>query len=192
MLEVESASSMSDIDEELAQLLHALTFSMEECRAKSRAARTPHELECILRGEKKVKEARAERLKVSKAVATNLSTLANASGAAHTVSPTGHSVRSKKDIARIEKGREAAQMLRASAHLRFSLRDSWARSSVASEAGSAASFSFSSNARKTRDAKQIKQVKLDLSSLRNFTARYNMDSARSMASSVDVVSEKRA
>ena len=52
-----------EIDEELAELLKPSSFSLAECRAKSRATRTKGELKLILDGEKAVMEARAARLK---------------------------------------------------------------------------------------------------------------------------------
>lgn len=157
---------MIDDDLELARLLAPSTFSLDECRARSRKARTPEELHLILIGEECVKRARAERNRLpGSAAERNL--LAEQS----------------------QKGKQAAERLRASANERRDLRKSWARSSLGS-AGSAAEWCLkslvSSSCSPAGDKKQSKP-QLELKSVKSFNIneRYSMVSVRSTASSVD-------
>ena len=180
---------MSNEDQELAELLAPSTFSLEECRARSRAARTPEELSRILRGEKRVMEARAERIKLHHAASPTMSCLASSShpaeAAAAAPATTQHTW-SLIEQAKIKRGKEAAHRLRASADVRSSLRDSWARSSVASDAGSAAGWYFKSLACKSMGAGKQGQLRLDFSTLRRYSERYSINSARSTLSSIDI------
>ena len=179
---------MTHIDKELADLLAPSTFSIEECRARSRAARTPAELKRILLGEKRVLEARAERARLAKAAAA----LDCSSGKPSTpAQAAGHCKWTPAEMARIEKGKEAAQKLRAKADVRASLRDSWTRSSIGSDAGSASGWCFQSLVRKSqpRPRKSHLMLSMDFSSIRSFSERYSLDSARSMASSADVLGD---
>lgn len=162
---------MTDDDTELAQLLAPSTFSLEECRARSRAARTPEELKLILLGEKRVMEARAKRIKAAAS------------------SPRGHYTWTTEEKAKIQKGREAAERMRASADSRRELRMSWARSSLATTE-SAAGWSFKNLATSAgipTGAKKPSQPKLDLQLLGSVNKRYSMNSARSTASSIDAM-----
>ncbi len=186
------------MDEELAQLLTPSTFSLEECRAKSRAARTDRERERILLGERLVMQARAARTKQQqegKTASYNSSSVVSTAYSDDQMQVGDTTLQSiKRDWtaaqkSKIETGKRAAQSLRADAALRRSVRDSWARSSAASEAGSFTGFSFGKTTRKSLGSEHQHQLKLDFSSLRKITERYDMamiDSARSMASSADV------
>lgn len=162
---------MTNDDTELAQLLAPSTFSLDECRARSRAARTPEELQLILLGEKRVMEAQAKRAK--------------AAGSA----PCGHSTWTPEEKAKIQRGKEAAERMRASADTRRDLRMSWARSSLGS-ADSASGWCFANLAspRCTPvSAKKPRQQKLDFKLLKSVNERYSMNSARSAASSTDAL-----
>ena len=162
---------MIDDDVELAQLLAPSTFSLDECRARSREARTPEELNLILIGEECVKRARAKRNTLPRSAAES-SSLAS----------------------RIQEGKQAAERLRASAGERKDLRQSWARSSLAS-AGSAADWCLKSlvgpDCSSAVDRKQNKP-RLDLKSVESFNERYSMISARSTTNSVDASLPRKA
>lgn len=190
MVSVEEESVV--VDEELAQLLLPSTFSLEECRAKSRASRTKRELQCILLGEKLVKEAQAARAKAltdSETACQRLGPHHSTKQAAEPIPAASPPQRSwtAEEKAKLEQGKQAACQLRAGAAMRKSLRDSWARSSVASEARSSASWAFRKSISKPVDHNC--HFNLDFASLRQLTERYDMatvDSARSLASSVGV------
>lgn len=155
---------MIDDDSELAQLLAPSTFSLDECRARSREARTPEELNLILIGEECVKRARAER-----------NTL------------PGSAAEPNLLAAQSQKGKQAAERLRASADERKDLRKSWARSSLGS-AGSAAEWylkSLLSSACSPVGDKKQNKPQVDLKSVKSFNERYSMISVRSTASSID-------
>ena len=171
------------IDEELAELLKPSSFSLAECRAKSRAARTKRELKLILDGEKAVMEARAARLR-------NQSDLANSpgpSGATSQESETSSAATqacmqewTAVEQARIRKGKKAAHKMQADAALRRSLRDS-----VASEA----SFSFRNIANKPLWSQPQAIFKLDFSTLKSCQDRYDQalaDSARTSTRSTSL------
>ena len=179
-----------EIDAELAESLKPSTFCIAEYRAQSRAARSKRELQLILDGEKLVMDARAARLKeqrqaspVHKAGLKDvkpLETLAPAAG----IQPGPHKW-TAKERAQIKKGKLAAQHMRIAAAMRRSLRDSWSKSSFASEA----SFSFGNIARSTSLSSQHPLFKLDFSTLRSQQDRYDKalaDSARTTSSSVDL------
>ena len=155
---------MTADDLELAQLLAPSTFSLDECRARSREARTPEELKLILIGEECVKKARAKRNRFPKSAA-DPSSLA----------------------LRIQQGKQAAERLRASASEHKNLRKLWERSSSGS-AGSAADWCLKSlaspNCSPVGDKKQNKP-QLVSKSVKSFNERYSMISVRSTASSVD-------
>ncbi len=182
---------MVEVDEELAQLLSPSTFSLAECRAKSRAARTERDLERILLGEKLVMESRQNRVKTKLESEAPKSTLdsetTSTSQAAEPTTAVPQPTRNwtAQEAAKIEQGKKTANKLRADAAMRKSFRSSWARSSAASEAKSSAGWSFGKIANKLPEHQP--QFKLDFSSLRQLTERYDlamMDSARSMATSV--------
>lgn len=154
---------MIEDDAELKELLAPSTFSLEECRARSREARSPEELSLLLIGEKRVKEARAKRARLGRP-ALEPSLLQ----------------------AQIQKGKEAAERLRATADERRDLRKSWARASLGSS-GSAAEWylrSLTCSDRSPAGAQEQGQPRLDLKSIKSFNKRYSMNSARSSASSV--------
>ena len=161
---------MTDDDLELAQLLAPSTFSLDKCRARSRAARTSEELKFILIGEECVKKALAKRNRLPRSSAEP-SSLAS----------------------QIQQGKQAAERLRASADERKDLRKSWARSSFAS-AGSAADWCLKSIASPdcspVADKKQNKP-RLDLKSVKSCNERYSMVSVRSTASSSDAPVPKK-
>ena len=181
---------MVEVDEELAQLLSPSTFSLAECRAKSRAARTERDLKRILLGEKLVMESRQNRVRAkleAKAPKCNTDLGTSTSEADEPTSAAPQPIRNwtAQEAAEIEQGKKTALKLRADAAMRKSFRSSWARSSAASEAKSSAAWSFGQIANKLPEHQH--QFKLDFSSLRQLTERYDlamMDSARSMASSV--------
>ena len=181
---------MVEVDQELAQLLSPSTFSLAECRAKSRAARTERALKRFLLGEKLVMESRHNRARAkleSEACESSLDLGISTSQAAEPTSAAPQPIRNwtAQEAAKIEQGKKTANKLRADAAMRKSIRSSWARSSAASEAKSSAGWSFGKIANKLPEHQP--QFKLDFSSLRQLTERYDlamMDSARSMASSV--------
>jgi len=181
---------MVEVDQELAQLLSPSTFSLAECRAKSRAARTERDLERILLGEKLVMESRQNRVKAkleSGAPKSNPDSETSTSQAAEPTTAAPQPIRNwtAQEAAKIEQGKKTANKLRADAAMRKSFRSSWARSSTASEAKSSAGWSFGKIANKLPEHQP--QFKLDFSSLRQLTERYDlamMDSARSMTTSV--------
>jgi hypothetical protein len=188
---------MVEVDEELAQLLSPSTFSLAECRAKSRAARTERDLKRILLGEKIVMESRQNRVRAkleSEAPKCNLDSGTSTSQAAEPTSTAPQPMRNwtAQEAAKIEQGKKTAHKLRADAAIRKSFRSSWARSSAASEARSSAGWSFGKIANKSSEHQC--QFKLDFSSLRQLTERYDLamiDSARSMASSVGIDAASR-
>ncbi|KAL3141505.1 hypothetical protein ABBQ32_005066 [Trebouxia sp. C0010 RCD-2024] len=160
---------MTNYDTELAQLLAPSTFTVDECRARSRAARTPEELQLILLGEKRVMEAQAKRARAAASASRE------------------HPIWTTEEKAKIQRGKEAAERMRASADTRKNPRMSWARSSLAS-AESAGSWCFAKPASPNCipvGAKKPRQQKLDLKLLKSINERYSMNSARSMASSID-------
>ncbi len=181
---------MVEVDEELAQLLSPSTFSLAECRAKSRAARTERDLNRILLGEKLVMESRQNRVRAkleSEAPKSHLDSETSTSEAAEPTSAAPQPIRNwtAQEAAKIEQGKKTANKLRADAAMRKAFRSSWARSSAASEAKSSAGWSFGKIPNKLPEHQC--QFKLNFSSLRQLTERYDlamMDSARSMASSV--------
>ena len=181
---------MVEVDQELAQLLSPSTFSLAECRAKSRAARTERDLKRILLGEKLVMESRHNRARAkleSEASESNLDLGTSTSQAAEPTSAAPQPIRNwtAQEAVKIEQGKKTANKLRADAAMRKSIRSSWARSSAASEAKSSAGWSSGKIANKLPEHQP--QFKLDFSSLRQLTERYDlamMDSARSMTTSV--------
>ncbi|KAL0038302.1 hypothetical protein WJX77_001356 [Trebouxia sp. C0004] len=183
---------MVEVDEELAQLLSPSTFSLAECRAKSRAARTERDLKRILLGERLVMESRQNRFraKFESEAPKSISDLGTSTSQAdEPTSAAPQPIRNwtAQEAAKIEQGKKTAHKLRADAAMRKSFRNSWARSSAASEARSSAGWSFGKIANKTPDPQC--QFTLDFSSLRQLTERYDLamvDSARSMASSVGI------
>lgn len=178
------------VDEELAQLLSPSTFSLAECRAKSRAARTERDLARILLGEKLVMESTQNRVRAkleSEAPKYNIDSGTSTPQADEPTSAAPQPIRNwtAQEAAKIEQGKKRAHKLRADAAMRKSFRSSWARSSAASEARSSAGWSVGKIANKLPEHQC--QFKLDFSSLRQLTERYDLamiDSARSMASSV--------
>ena len=154
---------MTGDDVELVKLLAPSTFSLEQCRARSREARSPEELSLLLIGEKRVKEALAKRARLGKP-----------------------SAEPSLLQARIQKGKEAAERLRATADERRDLRKSWARSSLGSAESAAEWYlrSLTMSDQSPAGAQQQSQPRLDLKSIKSFNKRYSMNSARSTASSV--------
>ena len=178
---------MTDDDVELAQLLAPSTFSLDECRARSRKARTTEQLKFILRGEKRVMEARTKRVECPRPAAEP-SSLPPQPVKAAASAPHGPCTWTAEEKAKIQKGKEAAERMRASADMRRDLRKSWARSSSASAAPLAAAGWCSkglANDCISVGANKQSQPRLDLTSPKSFNERYSMNSARSMASSVD-------
>ncbi len=183
---------MVEVDEELAQLLSPSTFSLAECRAKSRAARTERDLKRILLGEKLVMESRQNRVRAKLEAEASKCKLDSGTSTSQADEPTSAAPqpirnRTAQEAAKIEQGKKTAHKLRADAAMRKSFRSSWARSSAASEAKSSAGWSFGKIANKLPEHQS--QFKLDFSSLRQLTERYDLamiDSARSMASSVGI------
>lgn len=150
-------------DAELVELLAPSTFSLEECRTRSRETRSPEELSLLLIGEKRVKEALAKRARLGRPAAEPSSLQA-----------------------RIQKGKEAAERLRATADERRDLRKSWARSSLGSTESAAEWYlrSLTMSDQSPANALEQSQPRLDLKSIKSFNKRYSMNSARSTASSV--------
>ncbi|DBA86460.1 TPA: hypothetical protein ACH3X2_005443 [Trebouxia sp. C0005] len=181
---------MAEVDEELAQLLSPSTFSLAECRAKSRAARTERDLKRILLGEKLVMESRQNRVRAKLELEAHKGMLDSGTSTSQADEPTSAAPQpirnwTAQEAAKIEQGKKTAHKLLADAAMRKSFRSSWARSSAASEAKSSAGWSFGKIANKLPEHRC--QLKLDVSSLRQLTERYDLamiDSARSMASSV--------
>ena len=179
-----------EIDAELAELLQPSTYCIATYRAQTRAARSKRELQLILDGEKLVMEARAARLKEQQHASPVHQTGSKDVKPLATDAPTtsiqpGPHQWTAKEKAQIKKGKLAAQQMRIAAAMRKSLRDSWSKSSVASEA----SFSFGNIARSTSMSSQHLLFKLDFSTLRSQQERYDKalaESARTTSSSVDL------
>ena len=102
---------MVEVDQELAQLLSPSTFSLAECRAKSRAARTERDLKRILLGEKLVMESRHNRARAkleSEASESNLDLGTSTSQAAEPTSAAPQPIRNwtAQEAAKIEQGKK--------------------------------------------------------------------------------------
>ena len=127
-----------DLDD--TALMTPSTFSVAAFRTASRAKRSPAELKRILVGEQAVLRARTARANLLPA-SISCSAMSGAQQKGPHVSTQQHVARhtwSATELQKIQRGKEAAQRMKASTTLRSScrsLRDScnWARSSVAAE-----------------------------------------------------------
>ena len=183
---------MVDIDEELAELLKPITFSLEECRAKSRAARTESERSSILLGERLVKQSQAERAKKQlqtgpERCPTLLPSTSQATGASAAAYHIGKPNWTAEERANIAEGKRAAQRMLAEAATRKSVRKSKTRKAK-TEARSSAKFLFGTAARNSLGPEYHCNPKMSFTSIKQLPERYDMttlDSARSMVSSMD-------
>lgn len=180
---------MVELDEELVELLKPITFSLEECRAKSRAARTESERSSILLGERLVKQSQAERAKKQlqtgpercPTLLPSTSQATDASAAAYHIGKPNWTAEERANFA---EGKRAAQRMLAEAATRKSVRKSRAKT----EARSSAKFLFGTAARNSLGPEYHCNPKMSFTSIKQLPERYDvttLDSARSMVSSMD-------
>lgn len=168
-----------ELDAELSELLKPSSFSLAECRAKSRAARNKRELAFILAGEKLVMQARQARQKERKQANAGHEPAAQAGTSSLEVQQVRQAWTSE-ERAQIEKGRKAAIEMRNNSASHKLMRDS-----MTSSAASSASFSFSKTTNRTDLVQHHDQLRFNLKfmTLRCQQERYceALTSARSSA-----------